>query len=326
MQDFLLWKEKLLEKAKYAFLNVKKIFRKLDIKPFIFVFLIFDILLFASITCLFFLTVNNLTAIVKEKNINISSYPYLLKLSSDLNVSSKALIVYDPEARVVVMGKNENLRFAPASSAKIMSAIVATEYYPLGKILKAYNLNQVEGSRMGLFEGEEISVENLLYGMMLPSGNDAAYVLAENFNGKMDGFVNAMNRKVKELRLENTKFFDPAGYSDDNYTSAIDLAKIGAYAIKNIEIKKIVGTAAINVSDSKRLVAHRLENLNELLGIDGINGIKTGFTEEAGGVLVTSVVKNNKTYIIVVLKSEDRFYDTKELILKVVKSISLINY
>lgn len=326
MQDFLSWKKKILKKAKYIFHNILKMFRKVTIKPLILFLLIVNILFFVVISYLFFFTIKNLSAIVKVKNSNITSYPYLLKLSSDLNVSSKALVVYDPESRVVVMGKNEGFRFAPASSAKIMSAIVVSENYSLNQILEASSLHVVEGSKMGLFEGEQISVEGLLYGMMLPSGNDAAHVLADNFNGNTDGFVLAMNKKVDELQLRNTKFFDPSGYSDENYTSAIDLAKIAAYAMGNAELRKIVGTSNITVYDASMVISHELNNLNRLLGVDGVNGVKTGFTEEAGGVLVTSVVKNNKTYIIVVLKSKDRFYDTEEIILRVIKSISLITY
>lgn len=320
-----------------GFLSLKKIktkktkksssfFRYLSLKPFVIALLIINFVLSVLLIYLFLLIFSNFTSSIKVNKLKAAAFPYYLKIGSELNVSSKALIVYEPEGRVTVMGKNENFRFSPASTAKIMSAVVVLEQYSLNQILVASDLKNVEGSKMGLFEGEEISVENLLYGMMLPSGNDAAYVLAKNYPGGIKGFVEKMNQKVKDLKLKNTEFFDPAGYSDENYTTAIDLARITAYAMQNPEFRKIVSTRETKVFDVKGLIPHNLNNLNRLLSEQNVNGVKTGFTEEAGGVLVTSVNNKGKNYIVVVLKSLDRFYDTDELIQKVVKSINLISY
>ena len=322
MKGFLSLKKKKTTKTK----KTPSLLRHLTLKPFVIALLVINLAVSVVLIYLFFLIISNLTSSIKVNKMKASAFPFYLKLGQELNVSSKSLIVYEPEGRVTVMGKNENFRFSPASTAKIMSAVIALEYYSLNQVLVASDLKSVEGSRMGLFEGEQITVENLLYGMMLPSGNDAAYVIAKNYPGGIPYFVTKMNEKVKELKLKNTEFFDPAGYSDENYTTAIDLAKIAAYAMTNPEFKKIVSTRQTKVYDVNRVIPHDLNNLNKLLSEQNVNGVKTGFTEEAGGVLVTSVDNQGKNYIVVVLKSKDRFYDTEELIQKVVKSINLISY
>lgn len=252
--------------------------------------------------------------------------PYLTKSIEDLSVSSKAYVIYNPRQRAIVSSKNANFRFSPASTAKIMSAIIALKHYPLEKIFTAENLEQVEGSKMGLIEGENISVENLLYGLLLPSGNDAAYVLSENFPGGTQAFVNAMNKKAEELKLVNTKFVDPAGYDDNNYSTAHELARLASYAMENKQFGKIVATKNISVFDESGQIEHTLVNLNELLAVSGVNGVKTGFTNEAGGVLITSISTKTSDYIIVVLGSSDRFADTGNIIGNIVRNLTLISY
>lgn len=242
-----------------------------------------------------------------------------------LNVSSPSYIVYDPDERVVVLGQNKNFKFPPASSAKIMTATIALESYSPYKALTAVGPQFVIGSRMGLVDGENIRVKDLLYGLLLPSGNDAALTLAENYPGGVSAFVARMNEKSQELGLKDTYFLDPAGLEDSNLTTAQDLARLASYAMKNPTFKKIVNTKEATVIPTNLDITHVLSNLNELLGKDGVNGVKTGFTEEAGGVLVTSLLQGDKNYIIVVLKSLDRFSDTRELINKVVKNIELID-
>ncbi len=292
------------------------------------IFLVLNLIVIGFIVFLF----------VKAQSYKISDVPvryksYLLPFldkKNNLNIYSKAFVIYDPETRTTILGKNENLRFAPASTAKIMSAVVSLENFQLDEILTATNINVVEGSKMNLEEGESIDVESLLYGMMLPSGNDAAYVLSQNYKGLegigRESFINAMNKKAIELKLNNTKFFDPAGFEDDNFTTANDLARLGAYAMKNEKFREIVGTKQKIVTNTDGKIVHNLKNLNELLGIDGVNGIKTGFTNEAGGVLVSSVDVDGKNYIVVVLNTPDRFQDTKTIIEDAVKNIKLIAY
>lgn len=244
---------------------------------------------------------------------NVKAFPLSTDLSS-INASAEAYVVFDSSSRTAVAGKNQSLRFSPASTAKVMSAIVALEHYDLDQYLVVpTSVYTVLGSKMNLVAGEEVTVRNLLYGMMLPSGNDAAYVLAYHFPGGIDGFVTAMNKKAKELLLVNTHFEDPSGYEDGNYTTATELARLGAYAMQNPEFATIVRTKYAEVLNRFGTHTFYLSNLNELLAYDNVLGIKTGFTNEAGGVLLTAVKTDETLFIVTVLKSQDRFYDTKDL-------------
>lgn len=250
-----------------------------------------------------------------------TTFSYFLK-RPDLLTSSKALSILDSDQNIMLLSKNENLRFSPASTAKIMSLLVALDYYSKETVFTA-DLPAVtrEGSKMGLFLGEKISFIDLLYGVMLPSGNDAVYLLAENYPGGVDGFVQKMNEMALDLNLSNTHFVDPAGYEDDNYTTAYDLSRLASYAIKNSVFAQIVRTPKITIYNTEKTIPHTLTNLNELLAIPNVTGVKTGFTNEAEGVLVTSFSYNDHTYIIVVLRSQDRFQDTTELIAGIIQDL-----
>ncbi|MDO8269706.1 MAG: serine hydrolase [Candidatus Levybacteria bacterium] len=250
---------------------------------------------------------------IKESYREVSSVP----LSSDLtsiNASAEAFVVFDTSTRTVIAGKNQNLRFSPASTAKVMSAILALEYYDLNQYLTVpFEVYTVLGSKMNLIAGEEITVRDLLYGMMLPSGNDAAYTIAYYYPNGVKGLVDAMNKKANALQLPNTHFVDPAGYEDGNYTTASELARLGAYAMENSDLANIVKTQAIEVKNRTQTHTFYLSNLNELLVYGNVLGIKTGFTNEAGGVLLTAIRKGDSIFIVSVLKSQNRFSDTKDL-------------
>lgn len=306
------------------------------------IFSTFNIFLVIIFAYLIFLTEKNYVRDLGE-NAKIAYVPILDKNIKDIHINSKAFVIYDPTTRVVIAGKNEHFRFAPASTAKIMTALIVLEKYDLKKTLTVQGLEVVEGSTMKLQEQESITIENLLYGLMLPSANDAAYVLADHYPpagplrqssseaseaglGGTPAFVAAMNEKAGMLKLENTKFFDPSGYSDNNYTTAYDLARLGAYASRNAKLREIVSTKEKIVADTTGKITHELANLNELLGMNGVTGIKTGFTDEAQGVLVSSIENDDKTYIIVVLNSPDRFGDTKDIIINAIRNVNLISY
>ncbi|HRN96227.1 MAG TPA: D-alanyl-D-alanine carboxypeptidase [Candidatus Levybacteria bacterium] len=243
--------------------------------------------------------------------------------STDISVSADSLMVFEKDSRTVVFQKRGSLRFTPASTTKIMTALVALEQYNTDQYLTAFGVSSVKGSKMGLVEGEEIKVIDLLYGLMLPSGNDAAYVFAANYPGGHNAFVKRMNEKAQEMKLYNTVFYDPAGLEDKNYTTAFDLARLAVVALQNETLKKVVDTRYITVYDRTFTYEHRLENLNRLLNTPGVFGVKTGYTDEAGQVLVTSMESNGKTYIIVVLKSDDRFSDTEKILEEVIRKIQL---
>ena len=171
-----------------------------------------------------------------------------------------------------------------------------------------------EGQNMGLVVGEKITVENLLYGLLVHSGNDAAFVLADHYG--IDRFVQKMNEKAREIGMTNSYFTNPAGLDNmEQQTTAYDLALAGRTFLQNSYLKKIVGTKEIIISDVDYRTFHKLSNVNKLLGeIQGLGGLKTGYTEEAGENLVSFYKTNGHEYIIVILKSLDRFQDTKNAI------------
>lgn len=243
----------------------------------------------------------------------VNDYP-LLKDNIAPEISAKAAIVMDKDSQVVLYAKNPNLRFSPASTTKIMTALTALEHFGIADILTVKSTG-VEGSVIGLSEGERMTFGDLLYAMLLPSANDAAFVIAQNYPGGVEKFVNKMNENTRRFSLYNMHFGDPAGLLDhEDYTTPIDLARLASISLDNRVLSQIVSTKRRIISDVDGKNTYEIFNLNKLLGIDGVNGIKTGFTDEAGGVLVTSKVENGHTLIIVVLKSDDRFLDTERLI------------
>ena len=184
------------------------------------------------------------------------------------------------------------------------------------------------GSRLGLHTDDKITVIDLLYGLMLRSGNDAAVALAIHTAGSIEQFADLMNQKAEELGLTNTHFVTPHGLDNpDHYTTAYELAKITDYALKNETIAKIVKTktATININGSPM----QINNTNELLGnVDGVYGVKTGFTNNAGRCLVTSVKRGDIDLIIVVLGADtrkDRARDSIKLIEYAYKRFYTVN-
>jgi len=230
-------------------------------------------------------------------------------------ISAEGVVVYDLESATTMYGRNTEVLLSPASTTKIMTALVALEHYDLDEVVTVATVAN-SGATMELVPGEQITVENLLYGALIQSGNDAAWAIAEHFDGGVEKFVEAMNAKADELHLTKTHFTNPVGYDDPNHKmSAIDLTRLGAYALTNKTIAKMVAIPHITIADVTHTYYHPLTNVNALLGkIPGVAGIKTGWTEEAGENLVTLVERNGRRVILVVLKSQDRFADTEQLI------------
>lgn len=248
-----------------------------------------------------------------EKNTPMHPYPFVKAVQEPV-VSAKAAIIVDRDSQVVLYSKNPQLRFSMASTTKIMTALTGLEYYQLSDIL-TIKRSFVAGSGLQLYPGQQFRFSDLLYAMLLPSANDAAQAIADNYPGGSDAFVNRMNEKAKELHLLNTHFADPTGLEDDgDYTTAVDLARLASYASANKIFTQVTSTKYHTISTVNFGQYYPLTNLNQLLGIDGVNGIKTGTTEGAGEVLVTSTIKNNHTYILVVMNSSNRFYDTTTLL------------
>ncbi len=228
--------------------------------------------------------------------------------------TARALIAVDVGSEAVLFAKDEKLQLWPASTTKVMTALVALDEYSLDDIVVIQN-PIAEGSRMGLVHGERITVEYLLYGMLVQSANDAAYAIAQHHPGGRTAFIDLMNQKSQEIGLENTHFYDPAGFDNDKqFTTASDLSKLALYALKNKTVAKIVATPLITVSDVDYLHFHQLRNVNQLLGqVPGVAGVKTGWTENAKENLINLTRRNGQSVLTVVLGSEDRFGETQRL-------------
>lgn len=236
------------------------------------------------------------------------------------DVNSRACVVIDRKTNSVLFGKNENSKKKMASTTKIMTATIIIEKCNLTDTIEiSKKAAGTGGSRLGLKTGDKITVLDLLYGLMLRSGNDAAVALAEYAGGDINGFAELMNAKALELGLTNTHFETPHGLdSNEHYTTAYELALLSNYALNNPTFAKIVGTKnyTITINGSPK----DLSNTNELLGnMEGVYGIKTGFTNGANRCLVTACKKNNMNIICVVLGA-----DTKKF--RTIDSIKLINY
>lgn len=248
----------------------------------------------------------------------VELYPKYIGIENPPFLTAQSAILLDAASQVVLYQKNENQKLKPASTTKIMTAVVALENYSLDDILEASEWTKEEitdASLMGLKSGEKVSVRSLLYGLLLNSGADAATTLANNYPGGKDEFVKAMNEKAKSLHLDNTNFSNVTGFDNDNlYTTVLDLARLTSYAIKNETFREIVGTREKFVFDQLNSHRYYLKNINQLLGMSGINGVKTGYTEQAGECLVLNSNLNNHDLISVVLKSENRFSESLSLI------------
>ena len=230
-------------------------------------------------------------------------------------VSAKSAIVVDAKGGNVMFEKNSNFRHLSASTTKLMTALVALEKCSSENIITVGMLN-TNGTQMGLASGDQVTVETLLYGLLMASGNDAAYVLAVSCADSYDAFIDLMNERAQTLEMANTHFDNPAGFdSDYNYSTAADLSKLAKDAVANPLISKIVATKTIVLTDVSGIKTYYVENINKLLDeVDGVEGVKTGHTEAAGEILLTKATREGNTIIVVVLSSQDRFDDSKKLI------------
>lgn len=230
-------------------------------------------------------------------------------------LTARAATVIDSKTAIVLFEKNPDLKHLPASTTKLMTSLVSLENCHPEKIVEVGYVEN-EGTKMGLESGDKLTVENLLYGLLVSSGNDAAFTLAYSCADSYAGFIAAMNKKAKALGMYSTHFANPAGFDDQlQYSTASDLTKLSRAAVANPQIAKIVATRSIVVTDITGTKTYYLENVNKLLGtIPGLEGVKTGQTEGSLENLVSKVTRNGNTIIIVVLGSEDRFEETKGLI------------
>lgn len=230
-------------------------------------------------------------------------------------LSAQSAIAVDLTSGVYLYEKDSDKKLLPASTTKILTALVAMDTYEMEQVLKVGNI-KVVGQKMGLVWGEEIKFSDLLNGLLIYSANDAAEVLAQNHPGGRDLFIGLMNKKAIDMGLSGSHFSNPVGLdSFDQYSTTKDLIVISKYAMNNPVFAEIVGTKEKLVKSVDERYSHRLTNINRLLGeVDGVKGVKTGWTEEARENLVTYIERDNRKIMIAVLGSQDRFGETKELI------------
>lgn len=241
--------------------------------------------------------------------------PILSDGSSFPVISAEGVLAVDLGSGMSLYEKNADGPLLPASTTKIVTALVALDAFPLDQII-TIGKTSVDGQKMGLTTGEQMKVEDLLYGLLVYSANDAAEVFAQNYPGGYDAFITAMNVKAKDLGMSSSKFVNPVGLDEDGQiTTSRDLVRASEVAMRNPEFAKIVGTKQISVSDASGKISYNLKNINLLLGtVPGVMGVKTGWTENARENLVTYIERDGHKVIIAVLGSQDRFGETKELI------------
>ncbi len=250
---------------------------------------------------------------ISEKEIR----PIVYVKNTDIlpDISAQGAYVIDAHSATPVFERNKDVHFFPASTAKIITALVSLDIYKPTDVITVRRVIS-EGQTVGLVQGEQIRVQELLYGLLVHSGNDVAYVLADNYGGGYDAFVELMNEKAAQLSMNNSYFTNPAGLDDPRqYSSPFDLSLAGRKLLQNELLSTIVSTPSITISDVNFEHFHVLSNVNKLLGkIPGIGGLKTGYTDQAGENLVSFYKRNGNQFLIVIMKSEDRFSDTETIV------------
>ena len=256
------------------------------------------------ILCVFVLLVS-FFSLPKQKNVEAFS------------INSKAYAVLECSTNRLLYSKNKDEKLPMASTTKVMTAVLALEKGSLNDVVEIKKeYTGIEGTSIYLKEGEKLTLEDLLHGMMLVSGNDAAVAVAYHIGGSIEGFAKMMNEKAKELGMKNTNFKNPNGLPDDeHYTTAYDFALLASYAMKNENFVKIINDKKWSMSYEGKENGRVIYNRNKLLNsFDGSNGVKTGYTKKAGKCFVFAAKRNDMQVVGVVLKSADHYTDSKNLL------------
>jgi serine-type D-Ala-D-Ala carboxypeptidase (penicillin-binding protein 5/6) len=259
---------------------------------------------------------NNVLGVSKKRDI-----PYLLKEVAPPQISSKAAIAVDVTSNKVLFEYNSATQFAPASTTKLMTALVALDVYKLDDVLTVpYFCTLTESQRLGFTAGTSLKVKDLIYSLLISSAGDSACTLA-SANMPYTKYVELMNSKAKEIGLDSTQFTNPIGLDGAHYSTAHDLYKLARYAIQHETISTPVSMSEYSFTDTEGKQAFKAYTTNRLLHeIPGTIGVKTGKTQEAGEVLIYEYKKENKNIMIVVMGSLDRFADTKNILTWVLKN------
>lgn len=247
---------------------------------------------------------------------SVGTFNYSDKLASAATVS-RGEAVFEVETGRMLYVSNADIPLPPASTTKTLTAIIIIEDCDLDEVIKVTAEScGIEGSSIYLVPGEKISVRDLLYGLMLRSGNDCAETLALHHSGSIGAFVQVMNERAKFIGAVDSCFKNPHGLPCEGHlTTAHDLGLIAAYALRNTQFSEIVQTSSHVVPDGGCGYARVLQNKNKMLSqYEGADGVKTGYTKEAGRCLVASATRNNMRLVTAVLNSPQMYERCGELL------------
>ena len=235
-----------------------------------------------------------------------------LSVSAD-EISAGSAVLIESATGDVISEKNAYEKRSMASTTKIMTTLLCLESGGLDdSFMVDPDAIMVEGSSMGLVKGDIVTKRYLCYGMLLPSGNDAANATAVKLAGSVEKFADMMNARAEKIGMENTHFVTPSGLEADgqHYSTAYDMALLAREALKNPDFREICGSSSATVKFGNPPYERTLKNTNKLLNMyDGVIGVKTGFTDEAGRCLVSACEKNGVTLICVTLNAPDDWND-----------------
>lgn len=231
-------------------------------------------------------------------------------------VTARGVYIVDVDSMAPLLMKRADEKLRPASTTKIMTALAALEAFAGDEVVTAGRADGAVGKTIHLKTGEQVVFSDMLYGLLLESGNDAAFALAENYPGGYEGMIAAMNRKAAELGMTNTEYRNVSGVDQYRHETTVrDMAILTKAAMENELLRQIVATKTKEIVSLDGAVIHQLTNTNELLGeVDGVVGVKTGTTDLAGESLITLIERNGRKVILVLFGSNDRFGETKMLI------------
>ncbi len=241
----------------------------------------------------------------------------VLATSARLSISARSAVLIDADSHQILFEKNSRERMGMASTTKIMTALVAAECFDLKKeVTISEEAVGIEGSSVYLYKGEVLTMEELLYALLLQSANDAAAAIAIAVSGSIDAFAVLMNEKAAELGLSDTHFTNPHGlYDEEHYTTAYDLSLITAHLLNNDILRQIVSTYKKELPIDSNCNSRLLVNHNKMLKLyDGAIGVKTGFTKSTGRCLVSAAEREGLTLISVTLSAPDDWNDHKRIL------------
>lgn len=244
----------------------------------------------------------------------ISLFSFCVYSADEPTLSAQSAILINADTKEIICEKNACIRRSMASTTKIMTSIIAIESGRLNEVVTAENM-AAEGSSIGLKNSNKLTLETLVWGMLLESGNDAAKLTANFISGSEESFAGLMNKKAVAIGMTDTNFVTASGLdSEQHYSTAYDMALLGAYAVKNPVFAQMCSTTTKTVSFIEPDISLTFSNHNRLLTMcDGVFGIKTGFTKKSGRCLVSACSRKGVTLVAVTLNAGDDWNDHMKL-------------